>query len=173
MRSKLVDYCINLRPGSTLQTRIENYLRPLPASFQSINQTMFSYLRKRPIAINIETKKPFSGGEEADIQLATWAGAGLRRMRLILDEEGCQEGGNRAKIPALPALSGHDLYFLAFKEEEERNVMYGKLRLGGSDTLLGVFQMYAALDVLTEWADKEYREWFTKVALSMPEYRRT
>ena len=39
-------------------------------------------------------------------------------------------------------------------------MVYGKLRLGGSDSLLGVFQLIKGIDVLVDWANIEYRAWY-------------
>lgn len=67
----------------------------------------------------------------------------------------------KKEIPPMPALSmhGHDVYLVVFHEEAERNVMYGKMQLGKTDTVTGVFQVLAALDVLVDWANTEYPEW--------------
>lgn len=118
---------------------IRNTLHSDMQEAQSVNQTMFELLRTCPIVLSIETKLPFSEGETADVQLATWTGAGLTRLRQMLSPS--------EPIPTIPTLSmyGHDLYLMAFQEQLDANYMYGKLRLGGSDTLLGTFQMLRAL----------------------------
>ena len=68
-------------------------------------------------------------------------------------------------MPAFPALSmhGHDLRLVVYEEQETKNIMYGKMRLGGTDTITGVFQIIAAMDLLVEWAHTDYREWFESI----------
>lgn len=44
-------------------------------------------------------------------------------------------------------------------------IMYGNLRLGGSDTLLGVFQMVKGLEEISQWADIMFRPWYMKNVL--------
>ena len=161
MSSKMVDLAIYIQPDVKVKRDIRNTLRSELKEAQSVNQTMYGPLRMCPIAISIETKLPFSGGETADIQLATWAGAGLTRLRQMLPPD--------EKIPTIPTLSahGHDLHLVAFQEQADCNVMYGKLRLGSTDTLLGTFQMLKSLDILVEWASTEYRSWyFEKVIIA-------
>lgn len=54
-------------------------LRSEPKDGQSVNQTTFSSLHSRPIAINVESKVLFSGGETEDI-LAIQIVAGFTRL---------------------------------------------------------------------------------------------
>ena len=47
-----------------------------------------------------------------------------------------------------------------FQEKADNSMMYGKLRLGGSDILLGTFQKVKELGVLVDWANTSYRPWY-------------
>ena len=150
----MVDFAIFIRPDKDMEKNIRYALRGELKEAQSVNQTMHAPLRMCPIVISVETKLPFSGGETADVQSATWTGAGFTRTRQILPET--------EEIPTMPTLLayGHDLYLVAFQEQADSNMMYGRLRLGGSDTLLGIFQMVKALEVLVDWANTDYRSWY-------------
>ena len=154
MGGKMVDFAFFIRPDKDMEKNIRCTLRGELKEAQSVNQTMHAPLRMRPIVISVETKLPFSGGETADVQSAIWTGAGFTRTRQILPET--------EEIPTMPTLLayGHDLYLVAFQEQADSNVMYGRLRLGGSDTLLGTFQMVKALEVLVDWAYTDYRSWY-------------
>lgn len=44
--------------------------------------------------------------------------------------------------------------------------MYGKLRLGGTDTIPGVFQIIKGLSLLVEWANTDYRQWYQNNVLT-------
>jgi hypothetical protein len=105
-----------------MNSQIYSILDKLSAECQSVNQTLTSVLRMCPIAINIETKVPFSGEETADVQLAVWTGAGLMRTRQFLT------ANNRAKtqIPNVPMLQmhGHDVHLLILEEQEDKNVSW-------------------------------------------------
>ena len=116
----MVDYAVCMQPDAQLETDLQARLRSLAPRIQSINQTVYAPLRAKPIVISIETKLPHSGGAKADVQLATWSGAGLRRTRELLD----LRGGSRHQIPTIPTLSihGHDLHMQAFKEQGSDNV---------------------------------------------------
>lgn len=43
-------------------------------------------------------------------------------------------------------------------------IMFGHLRLGGTDSILGIFQIIKALEELLDWALVDFQEWYsTKV----------
>lgn len=154
MSSKMVDLAVYINPDFNAEREILRKIQSEMKDAQSINQTMFRPLRMAPIVLSIETKTPFSGGETADVQLATWAGAGLTRLRQMLPPS--------EPIPTIPILSwhGHHLHLMGLEEQAEANIMYGKLPLGNSHTLLGIFQMIKGIEILLDWANTEYREWF-------------
>lgn len=154
MGDKMVDFAIFIWPDEDTEESIRNTLLGELKEAQSVNQTMHAPLRMCPIVISVETELPFSGGETADVQSAIWTGAGLTRTRQMLPET--------EEIPTMPTLlaHGHDLHLIAFQEQAGSNVMYGRIRLGGSDTLLGTFQMVKALEVLVDWANTDYRSWY-------------
>jgi len=60
---------------------------------------------------------------------------------------------------------GHDLPLTAFQEQEDENTMYGKLRLGSSETLYGTFQILKGLEIRVDWMNTEYRDWYFDKAI--------
>lgn len=121
MQDKMVDFAISLLPvDGNIQKRIRHTLSIEGLETESLNQTHHQQIRDYPIAINMETKIPFSGGEKSDIQLATWIGAGFRRLQRLLDSN----PQPTADIPVMPALSmhGHDMYLSFFKMGVDENV---------------------------------------------------
>lgn len=130
----MVDFCIFLNPSPPLRTAIHQHLSLYTAVAQSVNQTMVASLRQKPIVINWESKRPYTGGESSDIQLSIWLGAQLARLREMLDlvaetndkGKGKVNKGKaiREKNVLLPALSahGHDVDLLVFEEQESENV---------------------------------------------------
>ena len=158
MQSKKVDFAIILEPSDVLAGKIHNVLKPLPMQLRSINQSDMSSIIKRPIAFSMVAKPPFCGDEDADIQLSIWVGAGIKRLRWMMKE-------TSRGTPVFPALSmnGHDLFLVVFEDQGTKNVMYGKMHLGRTHTITGVFQIIAAMDILVEWANTDYREWFESI----------
>ncbi|KAL9592099.1 MAG: hypothetical protein Q9179_007055, partial [Wetmoreana sp. 5 TL-2023] len=122
MQSKLMDFAIYIEPSQLLKGAVHKHLCRLKATRQSINQTTAPLLRQKPIAVNWESKRPFTGGESSDIHSAVWVGAQLVRLRQILDTSSA--GGPKEKNICLPALSalGHQLHLLILEEEETQNV---------------------------------------------------
>src|SRR2546423_13916049 len=65
LKSKLVDYTINILPNEEMDSVIRLLLQSQPVDLQTINQTMYSPVRCQPIAISIETKMPNASQEDA------------------------------------------------------------------------------------------------------------
>ena len=124
--------------------------------YDSINQTPMASIRRNPIAISAETKRPFCGDESSDIQLSVWTAAGIERLLDMKTDKKIN------KMPVFPAVSihGHDVHLTVFERQEDRNVMYGRILIGGTNTIRGIFQIIAMWEVLADWANGEYRQWF-------------
>ena len=120
MQGKMVDYAVCLVPPQRIEERINTTIAKFPKDAQSVNQTLYEPLRHKPIAFNIETKKPFTGGQDADVQLSVWAGAGLLKMGQLMDKQ----NRHRVEIPTTPVLTlhGYDLYMSVLKREDTCNV---------------------------------------------------
>jgi len=148
------------------------------ARIQSLNQTFYDPLRYSPIAISIETKIPGEGWDTGLIQLATWASAQHTQLRGLL----LQGGKPTTQCLALPLIiiQGHDCYFLIMEDTQVYSVSRRRRRhieadtttesveqnlIGTTTTLLGTFQIIAALQYLMNWAVEVYRPWFEENVL--------
>ena len=132
MQSKMVDYAIYLRSNPLIE-HIRGMIQELPQKSQFLNQTMQPSLRYVPIAINIDTKGPFAD-HTADVHNVIWSGAGLYRLRQLLQRNGRQ----KERIPTMPVLDfrGHELSLSGIQEMDDHNVCrlkYPKLKLLADD----------------------------------------
>lgn len=160
MSKKMVDFglTLNLQTDQNLKQRIRRTMTGLHHASQSLNQSDHAALQYAPIFLNVETKLPFTGGEEAEIQLGVWTSAGFNKVELLLR---WNSKGDQA-VPMMPGLLvyGHDWFLCAMQRTGGETLTYGKLRLGGTDSILGIFQILRALDILVTWGSTEYREWY-------------
>lgn len=167
MENKMVDFAITLKFGNDtgLMDRTIQYVGSLKQDEQTLNQTFGDALmRCEPIFLNIETKTPFAGGDTSDIQLAVWGGAGLTKIEDLLSKS------NRAglAIPTMPIITihGHDWHLCSLQRKGGKTLSKGKIHLGSTATVLGIFQIIKALDTLVTWGNTTYRKWFVSNILT-------
>ena len=171
MQSKMVDYAIVIRPSrdfkgdasQSLHQRIIEKLRSEEGG-ESINQTAADYVRFKPIGVNIETKKGAVGEDEAHVQLGTWLTAQYSRLRQLVSIE------SKAKLPSLPVLSvqGHRwLLMITCIHENNRIDLVKELDLGSTRSIVGVYQVVAAIRRIAQWVRDDYRPWFEREVLGM------
>jgi hypothetical protein len=86
-KSKMVGFTVNLDPDDEMYEKILCVIQNQPYGLQTINQTNFTPVRFRPIAISIETKTPNAPEEDAMIQLGMWVAAHFKRMRIFSHEK--------------------------------------------------------------------------------------
>jgi hypothetical protein len=131
-----------------------------------LNQTNYGPVRYNPIALSIETKLPGESGTTALLQLSTWASSQIRQLRNIIRWVGID--GNPT-IPPLPLLliQGHAwfLYYLEHDHERDGATLWSCGLIGTTETLLGAYQVTAALQVLMYWAVKVYQPWLEESIL--------
>jgi len=160
MEGKKVDFVLTLRPDQELEDRIVKTLLLQPRSSRFLNQTNHEPVRIAPIFVNIETKIPNTGGQKANVQLATWGYAGFSKLHQMLHAN----GNGTEKVPAIPMLSahGHDWHLAALHERGNDNLLIGRMALGTTETIQGIFQIIEALDILANWGLTEYKPWYLK-----------
>ena len=158
MGGKKVDFVIGLEPEDKLRVKICQALSFQPSESRSLNQTTQPSIRNVIVFINIETKPPSTGGEKADVQLGTWGYAGFTKLHQLLETAG---RGDQS-LPVMPLLSahGHDWRLSAIREVNGETHVLGKLLLGTTETIEGIFQIIEALDLLVNWGHTEYRSWY-------------
>ena len=155
--SKRVDFCIAL----DLHDYDQLGQRLYQGGVRHLNQTDYGPVRYNPIALSIETKLTGEGGAAALIQLSTWASAQIMQLRKFIRRAGSDVN---TTIPPLPLLiiQGHtwSLYYLEHDYERNGATLWSCGQFGSTETLLGAYQVTAALQVLMYWAAEVYRPWF-------------
>ena len=173
LQSKMVDYAILINPSQKfagdpskfLHNHIIEKLRVEKAG-ASINQTASDWVRFKPIAVSVETKRGAVGEDETHVRLATWLTAQYSRLRqLMLDTT-----KDKTKLPSFPVLSVQGprwLLMIASLVENDRINLIKELDLGRTDSIAGVYQVVAAIRRIAQWVNDDYRPWFEKEILGI------
>jgi hypothetical protein len=154
-----------------LTRAIKRAVHSQPAGQQTINQTTFTPLCRRPLAVSIETKCDGSS-EQGRLQLAIWAAAWHERMRrLVIDvpaaqgdegvEAGVQGVGETKGVATLPLLLIVDhAWTLSFVcDRGDRLEIVGDMRIGDTQSLLGLYTLVAAVRELGLWVEGPFCDW--------------
>jgi len=153
VQSKMVDYAMVIRPAEDLLERIIDYLRNTDGF--SMNQTDARYMRFRPIGLSIETKRSGIEEDKSNTQLGTWVSAQFAKLSQLV----CGD----VDLPILPLImiQGNRWEFMIAHKVNARKIeIYRDQSLGGTDSILGVYQLLAALRRLAQWMDEVLRPWF-------------
>ena len=181
MQSKMVDYAIIINPSrvfsgepcTSLHNRIIERLRRQGGD-AGINQTMAEWVRFKPIAINIETKKGAVSEVEGHVQLGTWLTAQYSRLRQLCGTEKDTKGRymNQVPLPSFPVLFAQGqrwLMMIACIRDNGRIDLIRELCLGETGSVAGVYQLIAAIRRLAQWVNDDYRPWFERQVLGVKE----
>ncbi|KAI1394861.1 hypothetical protein F4819DRAFT_480347 [Hypoxylon fuscum] len=116
--SKMVDYCIFVEPRPHEAAKIAE----LRERLVYINHTDYHALRRRPIVLSAESKKPGEGARNAQLQLSVWQAAQWAVLEKLLATGERTE--RSAAIPFLPALiiQGHEWHFAATTRSNHETV---------------------------------------------------
>ncbi|KAI9760109.1 MAG: hypothetical protein M1840_002729, partial [Geoglossum simile] len=128
---KRIDLILGLKPQ---EERANQAFARLRRDRRSLNQSLNSYNYSRPIALNVEVKR--QAGVDPLVQLGIWSAAGFAKS----------------------AADGE--LHIAYQDADGRVILYSPTPIGRSDTLIGIFQILKALEVLNLWVLGEFREWF-------------
>lgn len=153
IKSKLVDFAMAIRPTEDLLDRINDLLGKTDSL--SINHTDARCLRRKPIGLRIKTGRDGKDEFESNIKLGVWVSAQFARMSQL-------NHGNE-DLPLLPLLmiQGHQWAFMiAHKVNATRIVIYRDLSLEETRSILGIYQLLAAVRRLAQWLDEVLRPWF-------------
>lgn len=184
--SKMVDYTINLLPRTdTIGNHIHNLVINQPFNLQTVNQTMYSLVDCLPCAISIETK--LAGAGDGLVQLGIWSLAYFSRLR-DLRQQCATRQPRRQPPPSSPSspssvpekekdMISHPLVIVTSDEwvlhiavdRGDRIDILGRVRLGDTDSWLGMYKLMKSLRALARWADGRMREWFEAEVLGMSE----
>jgi hypothetical protein len=152
VQSKMVDYAMIIRFAKNLLDRIRDLLRN--SDDFNINQTDARYVRFRSIGLSIETKREGIDEDKANTQLGTWVSAHFAKLsQLIRDDE---------DLPPLPLImiQGNKWKFMIVHKVNARKIeIYRDQSLGETGSILGIYQLLAALRRLAQWMDEMLRPW--------------
>ena len=178
---KMVDYAIVINPSrefsgepcTSLHNRIIERLNRQGGD-AGINQTMAEWVRFKPIAINIETKKGAVSEVEGHVQLGTWLTAQYTRLRQLCGTEKDTKGRymNQVPLPSFPVLFAQGqrwLMMIACIRDNGRIDLIRELYLGETGSVAGVYQLIAAIRRLAQWVHDDYRPWFERQVLDVKE----
>jgi len=131
-------------------TAVDTARKRLPEA--SINHTDFAPLRRRPIALSIESKTTGHQLLEAEVQVGVWLAAQWRML------ESLSQDRTAAMPPFLPAIiiQGHDWHFVSTTRSGECTTLWAKQTFGSSETVLGIYQVVCVLRYLGQWAAQHY-----------------
>ncbi|CAH0020540.1 unnamed protein product [Clonostachys rhizophaga] len=133
---KMVDFAVVLRPKEELQNLINTFLDNQPYTTPTVNQTIYEHLRTRPAPIFIETKTSSGNMDTANVQLGIWVAAWHQLA------------------------SVWNLMFVLDAGTEIR-MLDGNFRIGDTDSILGIYQLQAAIFALADWTNDTFEPWFT------------
>lgn len=160
IQSKIVDFVLMVEPNETLHKKILQTLagEVLSHTKKSINHVGAEYLRFKPVAIGVETKRAAVDEDEACVLLSLWVSAHFACLREL------SSAIEALLVLPMLVIQGHT-WMLLFAEmkDENRIVILRNFTLGSTTTVLGIFQILAALRRLAEWIDHDYRLWFERM----------
>lgn len=170
-QSKMVDFALLMDPTRDLNRELfEGITTTLRGEGRTtINHTAMYEVKYSPIAVSIETKRANVDEDGADVQLGLWVSAHFARLRQLT--------GDAFPLPALPLVTvqGHAWKMMIAEAKADRSIILLKeIMLGKTDSVLGIYQIVAALRRLARWVDEDYKPWFEQKALGLPvKYMRT
>jgi hypothetical protein len=153
----VVDCCICIQPetNSPQYQAVESLCKTRPA--KSINHTNWADLTKYPIAISIETKGPSMGYETALLRVATWHSAQWRSLHWADKKEIFPRPPVRLNSSlASSSLQHHWWVVVTALSEQGKAQTYGRLLLGETESLLGIYKLSITLQKLVEWAKDQH-----------------
>lgn len=153
VQSKMVDYAMVIRPAQDLLYRIKDLLRETDGF--SINHTDARYVRFKPIGLSIETKRGGIEEDKANIQLGTWVSAHFAKLSQLI-----RGNGNLPSLPLIIIQGNRWEFMIAHKVNARQIQIYRDQSLGDTESILGIYQLLAALRRLAQWMDEVLRPWF-------------
>ncbi|KAK7432945.1 hypothetical protein QQZ08_000416 [Neonectria magnoliae] len=151
---KMIDFALLLLPDAPLQSTINNALAKQKCN--TINQTAYETLRKRPAPVFVETKVSTGNLASSNVQLAVWTAAWHERLRAIRADQ------RVIAIPVLQVYGNVWQVLFAIDNEDELLLLDQSMRIGDTSTITGLYQLRAALAVIAKWIDGDFKAWITK-----------
>ncbi|KAJ6439062.1 serine/threonine-protein phosphatase 2A activator 2 [Purpureocillium lavendulum] len=158
---KMVDFALVLQPKEGLQKLIDTFLDTQPQTTATINQTIYEPLRTRPAPIFIETKTSLGNIDAANVQLGVWVAAWHERMRSILSL--AVISSKIITIPVIQVVGSVWTVMFVKDTDAEIQILDTNFRIGDTDSILGVYQLQAAISALADWTRATFEPWLTGV----------
>lgn len=158
----------------------------------SVNHTDFRPLQLRPIVLSIETKRPGTEFDKAQLQIGVWQAAqwkflksaitsALRAARPPAAAEGptsssAEEMELVARADAaldqlgfIPGviIQGHKWLFVLSTRKGQKTILWTERQFGSTQSVLEVYQIVAGLRELAAWSRDVYLPWFRKHVLGV------
>ncbi|KAJ8120414.1 hypothetical protein O1611_g10373 [Lasiodiplodia mahajangana] len=124
----------------------------------SVNQTMLPCIERSPIAVSIKTQTKHNDHSVARLRL--WTSAWYRRMHQAASHRGKYGKEPKTEPMLVTALQiiidGHEwkVYFVCDCGGYVKSL--GPLSLGTTETLNGTYALFAALERVKEWIEKDF-----------------
>ncbi|KPM39251.1 hypothetical protein AK830_g7300 [Neonectria ditissima] len=171
---KKIDFCIYIDPAND-ETISSAEMKSSVAATKSrrpgatVNHTNYVPLSDRPIALSIETKKPGEAWEAALLQLGVWKAAHWNSLEHLCegqeqDQQEQEQQQDNPDSPRLPfvdfipgiVIQGHDWLLVLSLREDEKTVLYSKINMGATNSLMGIYKIMHSLQVIRQWATDTY-----------------
>ncbi|KAM5347798.1 hypothetical protein ACJ41O_007622 [Fusarium nematophilum] len=158
--SKRVDFCICIDTSFSspqIQTTITSLRNRL--ADRAINHTGYYALRRRPIAISIETKQLDQGWERATPQLSVWQASHWNFLQELNGMARTASPTHQDIMPVfLPCIiiQGQDWKLAITTREGPQTVFWKDIDIGSTKSVLGIYQLINSLQPLGKWARDDY-----------------
>ena len=174
LQKKMVDLAYVLKPSSATNASFSNLEIEPGAPSESFNQTCLSTIIDKPLAVSIETKPGTVAGDQGLTQLSIWVHAHFAKLRQLMTSAR-DKSEPLGTLPALVLAIAHGANWTFLVASQDK---LGKLTLWRyrndmtTNTKIGVYQVVAALQLVLDWAQTQFRPWFETNALPLtPEQR--
>ncbi|KAK2051790.1 hypothetical protein LY76DRAFT_375729 [Colletotrichum caudatum] len=163
--SKMIDFAMYIDTEVVQDMDLPQRIKELRLKFPSdaVNSTPYHFLRNKPIAVAIETKRS-DGLEQAVLQIGIWQAAHWAYLDRIASKKGSTFDGLEF-LPGLVA-SGADWYFVASTREGQRTTLWEKQPIGSTQSLVGTYKVIRTIQYLAWWSAEVYWPWFMSNILS-------
>ena len=148
LTAREVDFCLALEPKESTHEFLA------AQDLQAVNQSLYTALLSRPIAVSIETKRPVPHGGGVD-QLMVWTRAWFARVSCMAPE---------AAMPTLPVVRiirhTWDMRWVWMEPGDVPKMRYTPaVFLGRSDDLPGMYRILAGIRALARWVEDVFEPW--------------
>ncbi len=144
MQGKMIDYALLVHRNTGLQSKIVE--KCIATNVRGITQTMAEYARFIPLRVNIKTERGAINENKVHIQLALWTFAQVKKLKPLM-----KEGSTILVLPILKIQGNNWRFMLGEEIRDGEIVILSNIRVGMTDSILGIFQIIASVRRLARW----------------------